>query len=93
MLTASPTQAHHYGMRWRPPEPAGYIATFSARSFSPSAVQLRDTSRFVWRRGEMAVSEDCLYLNVWAPQLAEDLPVMVWFHGGAHQRPGTCAHF
>lgn len=72
-------------LRWRPPEPPeSWRGTFSALSFSPSAVQLRDTSRFVWRRGEMAVSEDCLYLNVWAPQLAEDLPVMVWFHGGAH---------
>jgi para-nitrobenzyl esterase len=29
-------------------------------------------------------SEDCLYLNVWAPELKNDLklPVMVWFHGG-----------
>lgn len=31
-------------------------------------------------------SEDCLYLNVWAPAEnleTENLPVMVWFHGGA----------
>jgi len=27
--------------------------------------------------------EDCLYLNVWAPSGAHDLPVMVWLHGGA----------
>ena len=30
-------------------------------------------------------SEDCLYLNVFAPENATDLPVMVWFHGGAHK--------
>lgn len=28
-------------------------------------------------------SEDCLFLNVYAPAEAEDLPVMVWLHGGA----------
>ena len=27
-------------------------------------------------------SEDCLFLNVWAPEGAKDLPVMVWAHGG-----------
>ncbi len=29
-------------------------------------------------------SEDCLYLNVWAPAASADekLPVMVWIHGG-----------
>ncbi len=28
--------------------------------------------------------EDCLYLNVWAPHVAKDLPVMVWIHGGGN---------
>jgi len=29
-------------------------------------------------------SEDCLYLNVWAPANAARLPVMVWIHGGGN---------
>ncbi len=29
-------------------------------------------------------SEDCLYLNVYAPPNAENLPVMFWIHGGSH---------
>ena len=33
------------------------------------------------------VSEDCLYLNVWSPQLDPEarLPVMVWVHGGSNK--------
>lgn len=29
-------------------------------------------------------SEDCLYLNVWAPPNAVELPVMFWIHGGGN---------
>lgn len=31
-------------------------------------------------------SEDCLFLNVFAPQNASDLPVLVWIHGGGYGR-------
>ena len=33
--------------------------------------------------GAVAGNEDCLYLNVYAPAEGDDLPVMVWMHGGA----------
>ena len=32
--------------------------------------------------GNEATSEDCLYLNVWAPRSGEKLPVIVWIYGG-----------
>lgn len=28
--------------------------------------------------------EDCLYLNVYAPAHADNLPVLVWIHGGGY---------
>ena len=28
-------------------------------------------------------SEDCLFLNIWAPAGAQGLPVLVWFYGGS----------
>jgi para-nitrobenzyl esterase len=41
------------------------------------------------QRGSLAQSEDCLFLNVWAPRnAARPLPVMVWIHGGGF-RSGT----
>ena len=29
-------------------------------------------------------SEDCLFLNIWSPPNAVDLPVMLWIHGGGN---------
>ena len=39
--------------------------------------------------GEVVGNEDCLYLNIWAPQNNSDidstgLPVMFWIHGGGN---------
>lgn len=35
------------------------------------------------------MDEDCLFLNVWSPHDAPDVPVMVWLHGGATQVAGN----
>ncbi len=39
-------------------------------------------------------SEDCLFLNVWTPGLADDKkrPVMVWFHGGGFVSGSGASH-
>jgi para-nitrobenzyl esterase len=31
------------------------------------------------------LSEDCLTLNIWAPQSGQKAPVMVWIHGGGNE--------
>lgn len=36
--------------------------------------------------GQSAMVEDCLFLNVFAPDGADDLPVVVWIHGGGFKQ-------
>lgn len=35
-------------------------------------------------RDSIVGGEDCLYLNIWSPPNAVDLPVMLWIHGGGN---------
>ena len=72
-------------LRWQPPQPpAKWDGVRPATSFRDGCTQTQEETNFVWSRIGFATSEDCLYLNVWAPQDAQDAPVMVWFHGGGH---------
>lgn len=76
-------------LRWRPPVVAtGWNGVRPADHFSADCRQgLSPDGLGPWTAEYMApgpVSEDCLYLNVWAPSDAQrKLPVMVWIHGGA----------
>jgi para-nitrobenzyl esterase len=60
----------------RSPKPVG--TAIDALSFGPSAPQNGDKYR--------PQSEDCLFLNIWTPEARRgaNLPVMVYFHGGAY---------
>ena len=67
-------------LRFRAPQPvATSKETRNATRFAPACMQ-----KGVSMPGETppAVSEDCLYLNVWTSGKAGKRPVMVWFHGG-----------
>lgn len=65
-------------LRWKPPTPvAAWDGVRDASAFGHRCVQ----------RGRNAtdLSEDCLFLNVYAPlDAAEPLPVMLWIHGGGY---------
>jgi para-nitrobenzyl esterase len=72
-------------LRWRPPQPAApWAGVRTAHQFGPRAMQLPVFGDMNFRSNGM--SEDCLYLNVWAPAepTAERLPVLVYFYGGGN---------
>lgn len=77
-------------LRLKAPLPAkSWSGIRKAESFSAGCIQHKDISRGPWTREYMLqgpTSEDCLYLNVWAPAKfkGRSLPVYVWFHGGGY---------
>ncbi|MCR5033585.1 MAG: carboxylesterase family protein, partial [Lachnospiraceae bacterium] len=80
--------------RWRAPQPAeNWEGVRNCFEWAPIAMQ--DTPGLgtdiycrEWHVDpQIAIDEDCLYLNVWTPakKADEKLPVLVWYFGGALQ--------
>jgi para-nitrobenzyl esterase len=71
-------------LRWTPPRPMPrWAGVKTADAFGPVCYQPRATGVSIYASDLGAMSEDCLFLNVWAPANAQKAPVMVWIHGGA----------
>lgn len=74
-------------LRWRAPQPAvPWTGVVEALAVAPPCVQMasRLTGDGPGSPRKLAGSENCLYLNIYAPQSAAGLPVMVWVHGGGN---------
>lgn len=71
--------------RWRPPQQASrWRGERDATAFGPACYQPTPREGSIYAAGErMQMSEDCLFLNVWAPADARGAPVLVWIHGGS----------
>jgi para-nitrobenzyl esterase len=71
-------------LRWKAPQPAAHWSGVrAADAFGPACIQFKKSDAVYAANGP--TSEDCLYLNVWAPKKAgaKKLPVMLFIHGGS----------
>jgi para-nitrobenzyl esterase len=78
-------------LRWRPPQPVkAWDGVRNTLLPGEPCIQYGSPLGGVGSAGSRQGSEDCLYLNVYAPKLdatqlsQRRLPVMVWIHGGGN---------
>jgi para-nitrobenzyl esterase len=72
-------------LRWASPQPIHWDGVWNADRVGPECIQTLRSHKLNQYFGEIATSEDCLYLNVWAAPSstkAAKLPVIVFIHGG-----------
>ena len=72
-------------LRWKAPQPAkNWSGVKATKTFGNTPMQTNVFGDMEYRSSDK--SEDCLYLNVWAPaeKGEEKLPVLVYFYGGGY---------
>lgn len=77
-------------LRFRHPFPVdAWTGNYDATRLPNACIQLNDSTFPNFKGSEVwnpntQVSEDCLYLNVWAPSKSENKAVMIWIYGGSY---------
>ncbi len=74
-------------LRWKAPQPETPWAKtlMAATPCQPCTQYVNMLSNYPAEYdGQVMGSEDCLYLNIWAPDTAGQKPVMFWVHGGGN---------
>lgn len=74
-------------LRWQAPQPISWKGVWNADRKMPECIQVLRPHNINHYFGEEATSEDCLYLNIWAPADAHagsNLPVIVFIYGGGN---------
>ncbi len=70
-------------LRWKAPQPVvPWTGVLHAERAAPMCLQALRSRTMNHYFGNEGISEDCLYLNVWAPALGAKLPVIIWIYGG-----------
>jgi para-nitrobenzyl esterase len=71
-------------LRWQPPRPVPrWTDPRDATKYGAACVQPKPRAESIYAWDLPSVSEDCLFLNIWAPADASNAPVFLWLHGGA----------
>lgn len=77
-------------LRWQAPQnPNNWTGILNTTEYAPACPQKTFTQLSSPNDTSIAITgnEDCLYLNVWTPQLGiGNLPVLVFIHGGGNQQ-------
>jgi para-nitrobenzyl esterase len=70
--------------RWKAPVTMPrWSGTREATKFGAACYQPKPRAASIYADEPAEMSEDCLFLNVWAPRNARRMPVFVWIHGGS----------
>lgn len=72
-------------LRWQAPQAPSINRSevIQANSYGSQCPQSLESAEPSANNGTYA-SEDCLFLNIYAPPDAQNLPVLVWIHGGGY---------